>query len=88
MKILSVYGIPIKIHFTLAICLVLLAGFGYYEGGSSSLMHGSFLAFILFLSVTLHELGHAMAAKYFNIDTHDITHVSYTHLTLPTILLV
>ena len=73
MKILSVYGIPIKIHFTLAICLVLLAGLGYYEGGSSGLMRGALLTFALFLSVTLHELGHAMAAKYFNIDTYDIT---------------
>ena len=73
MKILDIKNIPIKIHFTLTLCIFMLAGYGYINSGIPGLVSGLVMVFVLFSSVLLHELGHAMAAKYFNIDTNDIT---------------
>jgi len=73
MTIATVSGIPIRLHWSF---LALWAGLGLYAlsaGGFASLVMAFVLGVGLLLSVCLHELGHAMAAKRFGIETAHIT---------------
>ncbi len=67
-----VFGIGIFVHWS----FLLLVGLVVYLSGSGSLA-GSALAVLFLLSlfgcVLLHELGHALAARWFGIQTRDIT---------------
>lgn len=73
-KIGRLFGIGLYVHFTF---LLLLAFFGYaaYSVSGSVELAAAEVGFILILFgiVTLHELGHALAAKYYGIPTRDIT---------------
>lgn len=69
-RIASVSGIPVRIHVT----FLLLVVWAIVVAQSSP--EGMRLAVLLpfvFLSVVLHELGHALTAKQFGIGTRDIT---------------
>ncbi len=67
------FGIPVKVHWTFALLLMYLIFFGY-SNGLSGIGILWFLIFIiaLFICVVLHELGHALAARYYGIETKDI----------------
>lgn len=67
-------GIDLKIHPTFLFLLIWVGFSSVLSGGSIGMM-ASELIFILalFLSVVLHELGHALMAKRFKISTTDIT---------------
>jgi len=68
-QIAVVAGIPIRIHFTFVLALLWLVGL--VHGGSFVLR----LAFVLllFTCVLLHELGHSLVARRYNIPVADIT---------------
>src|ERR1700731_3434386 len=66
LKVASVYGIEVRIHFSF---LLLLAFFGFQSGTLQSVL----FILILFACVLLHEFGHAFAARAFGIRTRDIT---------------
>jgi len=73
MKVATVSDIPIRLHWSF---LALWAGFALYAlsiGGLQALMMSGVVGVGLLLSVCLHELGHAMAAKRYGIDTAHIT---------------
>jgi Zn-dependent protease len=67
------FGIPVKVHWTFGILLLYFGYFGYANGLS---FYGLFwfmvFIFSLFTCVVLHELGHALSARYFGIETRDI----------------
>lgn len=68
-----VAGIEIRIHLTF---LLLLAGVGigyHARGGMPAALAGLAFVLLLFGSVVLHELGHAVAALRYGIHTPDIT---------------
>jgi Zn-dependent protease len=73
LKIASVFGIELRINLS----FLLLLGFFwfrfYQEGGLSGALQGVLYILILFACVTLHEFGHAFAARGFGIRTRDIT---------------
>ncbi|MCS6981556.1 MAG: site-2 protease family protein [Flavobacteriales bacterium] len=74
LEVLSVRGIPILIHWS----FLLILGYVGYENYRQSQDFGQVLwalLFILslFLCVTLHELGHALAALRYGIRTRSIT---------------
>lgn len=73
-KIGKIAGIDLKIHFTFFF-IVLWVGFSaLISGGTLATMLQSILIILaLFFCVVLHELGHALSAKIFGIDTRDIT---------------
>jgi len=68
-----IVGIPVKVHPSF---LLLVAAFFLFQrfspDGNNTLLQSLLIA-SLFLFVLLHELGHALAAKYFKIQTKDIT---------------
>lgn len=70
-KIGSVAGIPIRIHLTMLILAAWLLLVG--KGGAGEQFRELTGLIILFGSVALHELGHALTAKYLGIRTRDIT---------------
>jgi Zn-dependent protease len=68
-RIATIAGIPIRVHVTFLFFLALIA----YIAQDSSLGTWSALVIAIFGCVLLHELGHALTAKKFGIETVDIT---------------
>ena len=71
-KLGSAFGIGIYVHFTfwLLPAVVLLRSWG---GGFEIAAFSLALLFAVFGCVVLHELGHALMARYYGIRTRDIT---------------
>ena len=68
-----VLGIPVKLHFTFPIFLLVLVLMQTFAGGpAGGLLAGAVLVF-LFLFVLLHELGHSVVARRYGIPILDIT---------------
>ncbi|HLK61316.1 MAG TPA: site-2 protease family protein [Chthonomonadaceae bacterium] len=71
LRILTVAGIPIRLHFTFLILLVWVAVSNVSQGQVA--VWASLLMVIgTFACVVLHELGHALVAQRFGIGTRDI----------------
>ena len=70
-RVASVAGIPIRIHFTFLLVL-LWVGMSTYHN-PSDLARTLALVLGIFACVILHELGHALVAKHFGVETRDIT---------------
>jgi Zn-dependent protease/CBS domain-containing protein len=62
-KIGSVFGIPIELHITFIILLLVVLAFSAYY---------FILVIFLFVFVTLHELSHSLVAKHYNIRVQKI----------------
>lgn len=73
-KLGNIAGIGIFIHWTFSILIAFIIFVNYKTGYNAEQMVWSIL-FILsvFVTVFLHELGHALVAKNYNIRTKDIT---------------
>ena len=71
-KIAEVSGINIRIHITFF--LILLVGALQWGGASNpqGALFGILLMLLLFLCVTLHELGHSLVAQRFGIPVREI----------------
>lgn len=70
----QVFGIDLKIHPTFIILLIWVGFSTLLSGGSLTAMLNDLLFILaLFVCVVLHELGHALMAKRFDISTDDIT---------------
>jgi len=73
-KVGRLAGIDIFVHFTFLILLGWIGFAGFASTGSLAVAATSVLLICaVFVIVVLHELGHAMAARYFGIPTRDIT---------------
>lgn len=71
--IIRVAGIQLRVHITFVLLIGWLALMYYQTRGSAAAAGGVLFILLLFLCVVLHELGHALAAKSFGINTPDIT---------------
>ena len=69
LRIATVSGIPIRLHFTFLLFLLWVGVVAQDQGG---LLWPLFLVAI-FLCVILHELGHALTGQIFGVQTRDIT---------------
>ena len=72
-QIANIAGIPIRVHLTFFLILLL----GAYQwfgltGTLSGAIFGAALMALLFVCVTLHELGHSVVAKVFGIPVREI----------------
>lgn len=70
----TVSGIKIFIHWTFLILIGWIVFSNLSKGlGGEEILWSILFILTIFACVTLHELGHALAAKKFNIKTRDIT---------------
>jgi Zn-dependent protease/CBS domain-containing protein len=71
MRGFSLFGVPVRLHFTFVLLVVFLVvtDLGSRQGSS-----GSYALFLvgLFASVLLHETGHAVVASWFGVRTTEI----------------
>jgi Zn-dependent protease len=66
-KVCDAFGIPVYVDFSLIFLLLIFAtDFGSFSFGLAC-------ALMLVLSITAHELGHALTARVFGFGTRDIT---------------
>ena len=72
LRIGTFLGIRLYIHWTFLLLVVAVA-FLSREGGAAGMAYGVFKLLGMFLCVTLHEYGHAIAARRFGVPTLDIT---------------
>ncbi|WP_273565702.1 site-2 protease family protein [Maribacter halichondriae] len=73
LKLGSVAGIKIEVHWTFTLLLIWVAFLEIQQGANlNRILLNEALIVVLFLCVVLHELGHALTAKRFNIKTQKI----------------
>jgi Zn-dependent protease len=74
LKLGRIAGIKIEVHWTFSLLLIWVIFLDIQRGGnlSSSILNVVFIL-LLFLCVVLHELGHALTARRFKINTKGIT---------------
>ncbi|MGI9473121.1 MAG: site-2 protease family protein [Rubripirellula sp.] len=72
LKLGTFLGIGLYVHWTFALVIAYVA-LSAYGDGAGGMLYAVLQLFGVFTCVTLHEYGHATAAKQFDIDTVDIT---------------
>jgi Zn-dependent protease len=74
LRLFSVRGIDIRLHYTFPLILIWAAlQFGVFiDGGLSGAVFGVVAISLLFVLVTLHELGHSFAAMHYGIAVEQI----------------
>ncbi|PID86877.1 MAG: site-2 protease family protein [Chloroflexi bacterium] len=73
LKLFSVRGIDVRLHFTFPLILLWAAvRFGSAGGGVRSALFGVVVMVLVFVLVTLHELGHSFAAMHYGVPVKQI----------------
>jgi Zn-dependent protease len=72
-RLLTIRGIDIRVHITFPLILVYAAyQFGTVYGSLSGALFGVVAVSLLFVLVTLHELGHSFAARMYGVPVEQI----------------
>lgn len=72
-NILRIAKIPIRVHWTFGFFFLWIAYVGHQAGMTQAgVIRLCFFALVLFVCVVLHELGHAITARRYGIQTKDI----------------
>jgi Zn-dependent protease len=71
-KLGKLFGIPISLHLTFILFVAFLGMVYAFQGGAKAAIAGVSFILALFLSVTLHELGHSLVARRFGIKVRGI----------------
>jgi Zn-dependent protease/CBS domain-containing protein len=76
LKLLTVRGIPIRVHATFLLILLWAAFLGWNGGRGPVVRNIGFMVLftlLLFVCVVFHELGHSIVAQLFGVPVEDIT---------------
>lgn len=73
-RIAKIFGIPVHVHWSFALLFLLVIYVGKSRDASwaNIAVFGLFIL-ALFTCVLLHEFGHALSARYYGVQTRDIT---------------
>jgi len=72
LKILTVRGIPIRLHWSFLALFVILGSYQGIQGGLSSVIHTGILVCLGFSLVVLHELAHSIVAQRYGLTVREI----------------
>nr|MBS0037369.1 site-2 protease family protein [Saprospiraceae bacterium] len=73
LKLATIQGIPVLLHWTFGLLFVWLGYVGFAEGMNAiGILWFFAFALLLFACVVVHEFGHALTARKFGVDTKDI----------------
>lgn len=72
-KILTVYGIPLKLHITFPMLIIGYAALFGYQYGLKAAAIGAVLISFLFICVVLHELAHSRQAQKYGVTVKNVT---------------
>ena len=73
LQIIKLFGIPVYLHWSFLLVILFLGYYGISNGLSAGEITWTlFFSSLLFLSILLHEFGHALTARRFNVKTKDI----------------
>ena len=73
LRIARIAGIGVYVHWTFLVVLSWIFVAQFLSGGLADAFRGLGLILSLFVCVVLHEFGHALVARRFNVPTKDIT---------------
>jgi len=68
----KLFGVPISFHWSFLLLLGYVAGTGYQEQGLNGVVQQLVVIGGIFASITAHEFGHVLAARFYKIKTHGI----------------
>jgi len=71
-RLLTVRGIPIRLHWSFLALLVILGGYEGLETGPQAGLHTVVFICLLFTLVVLHELSHSIVAQKFGLTVREI----------------
>lgn len=71
-RLLTAFGIPVRVHATFPLALIAFAIEGYLRAGWSELLASVALVCVVFVCVVLHELGHSLRAVRYGVVVRDI----------------
>jgi stage IV sporulation protein FB len=69
LKVGTVAGTAVRIHFTFLLFLIWIGAAYYSQGGASAAYEGVLFVSLLFLCVLLHEFSHVFAARRYGVKT-------------------
>jgi Zn-dependent protease/CBS domain-containing protein len=72
-RVARIAGIDVYVHVTFLLLLAFYAVPAYQRGGPTAAVTALATIALLFVIVTMHEYGHALAARRYGIPTRDIT---------------
>src|SRR5689334_12554104 len=72
-KLFDVGPTAVRIHMTFFLLLAWIGAVNWARGGAAAAVDGIIFIVLLFASVVLHEFGHVLAARRYNIKTPEIT---------------
>lgn len=72
LKLATYFGIPIRVHFTFPLILILFGIEGWAHGGWRDAGWGMLFVLVIFACVVLHEMGHSLQARRYGVVVRDI----------------
>ncbi len=72
LRIATLFGIPLRVHFTFPLILLLFGIEGWAHGGWRDATWGMFFVLVIFVCVVLHEMGHSLQARRYGVVVRDI----------------
>ena len=70
-------GIPINVHGTFAVLILFRLVIGLAVGrGITAAVSSVLFVLAIFVTIILHEFGHALTARQFGVKTRDVTLIS------------
>jgi len=68
----SYFGIPVRIHFTFPLVLIVFGVEAWMSGGWLEVLRALLLTLSVFVCVVLHEFGHSLQVKRYGIRVRDV----------------